>query len=69
MLLEHRLPLSSLRVDAILAGRHPLTGAASYVVVELKQWSDADLYEGDQALVTVGGYGYQPRLRPRLARQ
>jgi hypothetical protein len=63
VLLEHRLPLSSLRVDAILAGRHPLTGAASYVVVELKQWSDADLYEG-QALVTVGGYGYQPRLHP-----
>ena len=64
VLLEHRLPLSSLRVDAILAGRHPLTGAASYVVVELKQWSDADLYEGDQALVTVRGYGYQPRLHP-----
>jgi len=64
VLLEHRLPLSSLRVDAILAGRHPLTGAASYVVVELKQWSDADLYDGDQSLVTVGGYGYQPRLHP-----
>ena len=64
VLLEHRLPLSSRRVDAILAGRHPLTGAASYVVVELKQWSDADLYEGDPALVTVGGYGYQPRLHP-----
>ena len=58
------MPLSSLRVDAILAGRHPLTGAASYVVVELKQWSDADLYEGDRALVTVRGYGYQPRLHP-----
>ncbi len=26
VLLEHRLPLSSRRVDAILAGRHPVTG-------------------------------------------
>ncbi len=64
VLLEHRLPLSSRRVDAILAGAHPLTGAPSYVVVELKQWSEAELYEDDPALVTVNGYGHQPRLHP-----
>jgi uncharacterized protein len=64
VLLEHRLPLSSRRVDAILAGAHPLTGDASYVVVELKQWSDADLYEDDPALVTIDGYGHHPRLHP-----
>jgi uncharacterized protein len=64
VLLEHRLPLSSRRVDAILAGRHPSTGAPSYVVVELKQWSDADLYEDDPSLVLVNGYGRQPRLHP-----
>jgi uncharacterized protein len=64
VLLEHRLPLSSRRVDAILAGRHPLTGAPSYVVVELKQWSEADLFEDDAGLVTVGGYGRRPRLHP-----
>ena len=64
VLLEHRLPLSSRRVDAILAGCHPVTGAPSYVVVELKQWSDADLYENDPALVTVGGYGHEPRPHP-----
>src|SRR5258708_22553172 len=64
VLLEHRLPLSSRRVDAILAGEHPVTGAPSYLVVELKQWSAADLYEDDPALVTVGGYGHQPRLHP-----
>src|SRR5215469_6919005 len=34
VLLEHRLPLSSRRVDAILAGEHPRTGAPSYVIVE-----------------------------------
>jgi uncharacterized protein len=64
VLLEHRLPLSSRRVDAILAGAHPSNGNPSYVVVELKQWSDADLYEDDPALVTVNGYGHRPRLHP-----
>jgi uncharacterized protein len=64
VLLEHKLPLSSRRVDAILAGRHPITGDASYVVVELKQWSGAELYEEDPNLVTIDGYGHQPRLHP-----
>jgi hypothetical protein len=64
VLLEHRLPLSSRRVDAILAGRHPVSGAASYVVVELKQWSGAELYEDDPAMVTIDGYGNHPRLHP-----
>jgi uncharacterized protein len=64
VLLEHRLPLSSRRVDAILAGRHPETGAASYVVIELKQWSEADLFEDDPALVLIDGYGRHPRLHP-----
>jgi uncharacterized protein len=64
VLLEHRLPLSSRRVDAILAGRHPKTGVASYVVVELKQWSGADLFEDDPNLVLIDGYGRHPRLHP-----
>jgi hypothetical protein len=65
VLLEHRLPLSSRRVDAILAGRHPETGAASYVIVELKQWSEADLFEDDPSLVLIDGYGGRhPRLHP-----
>lgn len=64
VLLEHRLPLSSRRVDAILAGRHPASGAASYVVVELKQWSGAELFEGDPTMVVIDGYGHHPRLHP-----
>ena len=63
VLLEHRLPLSSRRVDAILA-RHPVSGAASYVVVELKQWGGAELYEDDPTMVVIDGYGHQPRLHP-----
>jgi uncharacterized protein len=64
VLLEHRLPLSSRRVDAILTGRHPVSGAASYVIVELKQWSEAALFEDDPALVLIEGYGRHPRLHP-----
>jgi hypothetical protein len=64
VLLEHRLPLSSRRVDAILAGCHPVTGDPSYVIVELKQWSSADLYEDDPSLVTVEGLGRGPVLHP-----
>jgi uncharacterized protein len=64
VLLEHRLPLASLRVDAILAGCHPVTHRPSYVLVELKQWSGLGLYEDDPALVTIEGYGHHPVLHP-----
>nr|WP_308283878.1 DUF2075 domain-containing protein [Streptomyces buecherae] len=43
VLLEYQMPLSSLRADAVLAGTHPDTGRPSYVLVELKQWSEARL--------------------------
>ncbi|MEV5543611.1 DNA/RNA helicase domain-containing protein [Saccharopolyspora shandongensis] len=42
VLLEHRLPYSPKRVDALLCGRHPDSGEVSYVLVELKQWSSAE---------------------------
>ncbi|HTS97710.1 MAG TPA: DUF2075 domain-containing protein [Streptosporangiaceae bacterium] len=64
VLVEYRLPLTSRRADAIIAGRHPGTGAPSYVVVELKQWSRAELFEDDPATVLVDGYGHSPRLHP-----
>ncbi len=64
VLLEHRLPLASGRMDAILAGRHPRSGAASYVVVELKQWSSAELFENDPRLVLIDGYGHNPKPNP-----
>jgi hypothetical protein len=64
VLLEHRLPLSSRRVDAILAGRHPVTGQPSYVIIELKQWGGADLFEDDPSLVLIDGHGRHPRLHP-----
>lgn len=64
VILEYQLPLTSKRADAVLAGRHPRTGRPSYVVVELKQWSSAHLWEDDESLVTVDGMPGGPRLHP-----
>ncbi|WP_241236932.1 DUF2075 domain-containing protein [Georgenia faecalis] len=66
VILEHRLPLSSKRVDVVLAGQHPRTGRPSYVVVELKQWSSASRWEGSDTLVDVAGAPYRPSLHPGL---
>ncbi len=64
VILEYQLPLTSKRADVVLAGRHPVTGDASYVVVELKQWTSAHLWEDDEALVTVEGMPGGPKLHP-----
>jgi hypothetical protein len=64
MLVEYHLPLTSQRADVVLAGTHPRTGEASYVVVELKQWSAAYAFEGDPEIVEVPGMPGGPRLHP-----
>lgn len=64
ILVEQQLPLTSKRVDAVLAGNHPRTGAPSYVLVELKQWSSAQSYEEDMSLVMIDAYGPRPLLHP-----
>lgn len=64
MLVEYHLPLTSQRADVVLAGTHPKTGEASYVVVELKQWSAAYAFEGDPEIVEVPGLPGGPRLHP-----
>ncbi|WP_255407171.1 DNA/RNA helicase domain-containing protein [Cellulomonas sp. PSBB021] len=66
VLLEHRLPLSSKRTDAVLAGVHPRTGEPSYVVVELKQWTQARRWEESTTLVDVAGAPYCPVLHPAV---
>jgi uncharacterized protein len=63
VLLEYGLPLTSKRADAVLAGFHPRTGESSYVVVELKQWSNAVPDEDDPVLCLVDGYP-RPVLNP-----
>jgi DUF2075 family protein len=64
VLLEYQLPLSSKRIDVILAGRHPRRESPSYVVVELKQWTEAGMFEDDPELVVQPTYGPRPILHP-----
>ncbi|WP_410598430.1 DNA/RNA helicase domain-containing protein [Amycolatopsis sp. lyj-90] len=61
VLLEHRLPYSPKRVDALLCGRHPESGEPSYVLIELKQWSKAKAV--GNGLVQVMGVT-KPQLPP-----
>lgn len=56
VVLEYGLPLNNKRVDAVLCGTHPTTGEPSYVVVELKQWSQAVPDEDDPELCRVDAY-------------
>lgn len=65
MLIEHQLPLTSKRADVVLVGEDPRSGGPSYVVVELKQWSEATTYEDDLNLVNVPAYG-RPVTHPVL---
>ncbi|WP_121720881.1 DUF2075 domain-containing protein [Streptomyces sp. E2N171] len=63
MMLEYALPLNSKRADVVLAGVHPSTGEPSYVVVELKQWSEVVPHEDDPTLCHVERYAH-PVLNP-----
>ncbi|WP_431776606.1 DNA/RNA helicase domain-containing protein [Streptomyces cucumeris] len=64
MMIEYTLPLTSKRADAILAGVHPKTGEPSYVVIELKQWSEAHPDEDSPHLCLVPGMYSRPVLNP-----
>ncbi|MFF7542679.1 DNA/RNA helicase domain-containing protein [Streptomyces canus] len=63
VMLEYALPLNSKRADVVLAGVHPRTGEPSYVVVELKQWSQVLPDEGDPTLCHIERYSH-PVLNP-----
>jgi hypothetical protein len=65
VLVEYQLPLTSRRIDAVLAGVDPRTGGDSYLVVELKQWSYATSYEDSDTLVAVE-HVHGPRLHPGI---
>ena len=64
VIVEHALPLSSKRIDVVLAGQHPTTRAPSFLVVELKQWSSARRWDDDPSLVMLDAYGPRPVLHP-----
>ncbi|MFE9189088.1 DNA/RNA helicase domain-containing protein [Micromonospora sp. NPDC007208] len=64
-LVEYQLPRSSRRIDVILAGADPLTMRATYLIVELKQWSEASRYDDDGSVLSVTHLD-QPQLHPAL---
>ncbi|WP_063727770.1 DUF2075 domain-containing protein [Streptomyces sp. RTd22] len=65
MLIEYGLPLTSKRADVVLAGVHPRTREPSYVVVELKQWSEAHPDEDDGPVLCRVDHHYpRPVLNP-----
>ncbi|GAA4208126.1 DUF2075 domain-containing protein [Actinocatenispora rupis] len=66
VLIEYQLPLTSKRADVVLAGVDPTTGQDSFVIVELKQWSRAELWEEDPRLVLVDNVPGGPKLHPGL---
>lgn len=61
-IVEYQLPMTSKRADVVLCGVHPRTGAPSYVVVELKQWSRALMLDGAEDVCVLEGMG--ERLHP-----
>ncbi len=61
-LVEYQLPMTSKRADVVLCGTHPRTGAPSYVVVELKQWTRALMLDGSDDVCVLEGMG--ERLHP-----
>lgn len=64
MLIEYKLPLTSKRVDVVLAGENRRTGEDCVLVVELKQWSHAEVFEDDDNLVLAEGVPGGPHLNP-----
>lgn len=66
MLIEYKLPMCSKRADVVLAGHHPETDEPSYVVVELKQWSEAESWEDDPTMVLVPHQPGDAKLHPVL---
>lgn len=57
VLVEYQLPQTSKRADAVLCGIHPRTGRSSFVVIELKQWTEAAPYDEMPELCWVPGLG------------
>lgn len=60
---EYQIPFNDSRVDALLCGTHPRTGADSYIAVELKQWSSAEWSTVKPARLSVIGLR-RPQLQP-----
>lgn len=66
VLVEYQLPYSSKRIDAILIGSNPKSDSPVLIAVELKQWSDAEMFEDASDVVKIGAYGNRPIIHPAI---
>lgn len=64
IILEYQLPLSSRRLDAMLMGRHESGDRA--VIVELKQWDEAERADAPDLVRTWVGGGRRDVLHPSV---
>ncbi|MFI6496057.1 DUF2075 domain-containing protein [Nonomuraea typhae] len=64
VLVDFRLPFTSTRADAVLAGVHPETGRDSYVLIELKSWTQAKPSDLGEHLVEAENVTDPPPLNP-----
>ncbi|MEU1955643.1 DUF2075 domain-containing protein [Nocardia rhamnosiphila] len=53
ILFDVKAPMTNTRIDVVLCGVHPTTGADSYVLIELKQWTNVQVSEDDPDLVVI----------------
>lgn len=64
LLLEYQLPMTSMRLDAMITG-HDRQGRPAAVIIELKQWSDDAAPSQIEGMVTVRyGSGLKEQLHP-----
>lgn len=64
IILEYQLPLSSMRLDAIVTGKDASRDRA--VIVELKQWNTSELGSSDDLLKTWVGGSHRDVLHPSV---
>ena len=63
-LLEFQLPYSSKRIDLVAIGSDPKENTPAIMAIELKQWSNASIYEGSLDALKIDAYGETPILHP-----
>lgn len=63
ILVEYQVPLTSMRIDAVLTGTNPDDRRPAAVIVELKQWDGNDISSSTvDECVTAGFYGHSDRV-------
>lgn len=65
-LIEYQLPYSSKRIDLVAIGSDPKSHKPTVIAIELKQWTNASIFENSLDAVKIDAYGNNPILHPVL---